>query len=148
MFKILSDLSLVLRRELPIDTASNSYHVLTSGISGVWVTLDSSGYAVRTSTSGNQLSWPIFNDSLRTGAVGWTPDVTTTNKVTVLMGNFVAATDQYTGVSAVGTMLTAGANGKLVAGTVGTDQIVGMVSKAPYTDAFTGLTVIDFIATT
>lgn len=142
MFRILSDLSLVTRKELPIDTTSNSYHVLTSGISGVWVTLDASGYATRTGTA-TELAWPIFNDSARDGTVGWTPDVTTSNGVTVLAGKYFAATNQYTSVSAVGPLAT-GANGKLVTATEGTTtNVVAYCIKAPYTDAFTGLTVID-----
>lgn len=146
MFQILSDLSLLLRRELPVDTTSpESNHVLTSGLSGVWVTLDASGYAKRTQTA-VEMAWPVFNESARDGSVNaFTPDVTNSKKVTVLAGKFFARTDQYTSVTAVGPLKT-GANGKLVAATEGTDtNVVAYCVKAPYSTTYLGrsVTVID-----
>jgi len=145
MFNILSDLSLLTRRELPVDDSLND--VLASGVSGVWVTLATGGYAHRTS-SGSTVgpAWPVFNDSARDQSVlGWTPDVKNSKKVTILAGKYFARTDQYTSITTVGQALTTGANGKLVAGTVGTDNIVGYCVTAPYSYVYLGntLTVID-----
>ena len=143
MFSILSDLSLLLRREFPVDDSLND--VLASGVSGVWVTLASGGYAKRTQTA-TGLAWPVFNDSARDQSVlGWTPDVTNSKKITTLAGKYVARTDQYTSVTTVGQALKTGANGKLVTGTAGSDPIVAYCVKAPYTTNYLGntLTVID-----
>jgi hypothetical protein len=144
MFSILSDLSLVLRREFPVDDSLND--VLASGVAGVWVTLGTGGYAKRTQTVGAGPAWPVFNDSARDQSVlGWTPDVKNSKKISVLCGNYYARTDQYTSITSVGQALTVGANGKLVAGTEGTHAIFGYCVKAPYTYSYLGnsLTVID-----
>lgn len=143
MFSILSDLSLLLRREFPVDNALND--VLASGVSGVWVTLATGGTATRAQTA-TGMAWPVFNDSARNQSVlGWTPDVTNSGKVTVLAGKYVARTDQYTSVTTVGQALKTGVSGKLVVGTDGSDPIVAYCVKAPYTYNYLGntLTVID-----
>jgi len=144
MFLVTSDLSLLLRRELPVDDAAND--VLASGVSGTWVTLTSGGKAIRTSDTATELAWPVFNESARDGSVlGWTPDVTNSNKVTILAGKFFATTDQYTSVSAVGPLKT-GANGKLVDAVEGSStNVVAYCVKAPYSKTYLGntFTVID-----
>lgn len=144
MFLVTSDLSLLLRRELDVDDASND--VLASGISGTWVTLNSSLKAVRTTGTATELAWPVFNESARDGSVlGWTPDVTNSKKVTVLAGKFFATTDQYTGVTVPGPLKT-GANGKLVDAVEGsTTNVVAYCIKAPYSKTYLGntATVID-----
>jgi hypothetical protein len=144
MFSILSDLSLLLRRELDVDDSLND--VLASGVSGVWVTLNSSAKAARTQSVGAGPAWPVFNDSARDQSVlGWTSDVKNSKKVTILAGKYIARTDQYTSITTVGQALTTGANGKLVAGTEGSHNIVGYCVKAPYAYTYLGnsLTVID-----
>lgn len=141
MFSILSDLSLLLRKDLAVSATGD---LLASGVSGTWVTLDTDGTAVRTS-SAVELAWPVWNESNRDGSVGYTPDVNNSKKVTVLAGKFFARTDEYTGVSAVGPLKT-GANGKLVAATEGVStNVVAYCVKAPYTTSYLGrsVTVID-----
>ena len=143
MFSPLSDLSLLTRREIDVDDSLND--VLASGMSGVWITLNTSSKGVRTQTA-VELAWPVFNDSARNQSVlGWTPDVTNSKKVTVLAGKYFARTDQYTSVTAVGPLKT-GANGKLVGATEGTTtNVVAYCTKAPYTFNHLGnsLSVID-----
>jgi hypothetical protein len=144
MFQILSDLSLLLRKELDVDDTAND--VLASGVSGTWVTLNSSSKAVRTTGTSTELAWPVFNESARDQSVlGWTPDVTNSKKVTVLAGKYFARTDQYTSVTAVGPLKT-GANGKLANAVEGsTTNVVAYCVKAPYSTNYLGntLTVID-----
>ena len=144
MFNILSDLSLLTRKELDVDDASND--VLASGIAGTWVTLGANSKAIRTQGTSTELAWPVFNESKRDGTVlGWTPDVTNSKKVTVLCGKYWARTDQYTSVTTVGPLKT-GANGKLVAAVEGTTtNVVAYCVKAPYSFTYLGnaLTVID-----
>jgi hypothetical protein len=143
MFTVLTDLSLLLRKEFDLSTY-NSYDVLVSGVTGVWVTLDSSGTAIRTS-SATKLAWPVWNESSRAGTVGWTPDVSNSKKVTTLMGKFFATTDQYSGVTVCGPLVT-GANGKLVPGTESVStNVVAYCIKAPYSKTHLGttFTVID-----
>ena len=142
MFQILSDLSLLLRKELDADDTLND--VLASGVTGTWVTLTSGSKAIRTQAA-TELAWPVFNESARNGTVSWTPDVTNSKKVTILAGKFFARTDRYTSVTAVGPLVT-GANGKLVAASEGTDtNVVAYCVKAPYSTTYLGntVTVID-----
>jgi len=141
MFKILTDLSLLLRKE--VDVANSLNDVLLSGITGSWVTFDASnaGYMKRT-TGATELAWPVFNESSRAGTVGWTPDVTNSKKVTILAGKFFATTDQYSGTSpAVGDPLITAALGKLAKGTESSStNVVAYCVKAPYTLVHLGTT--------
>ena len=143
MFQILSDLSLLLRKELDVDDAYNQ--VLASGVTGSWVTLTSGGKAILTDGTATELAWPVFNESARDGSVSWTPDVTNSKKITILAGKFFARTDRYTSVTQVGPLKT-GASGKLVAATEGvTTNVVAYCVKAPYSTTYLGntYTVID-----
>lgn len=143
MFNILSDLSLLLRKE--VDCSDSLNDVLASGVSGTWITLDSSGYGVRTSGA-VEMAWPVFNESKRDQtAGGWTPDVLNSKKVTVVAGKYFARTDQYSGVAAVGPLKT-GSNGLLVNAVEGSaTNVVAYCVKAPYSYNYLGntLTCID-----
>ena len=141
MFQITSDLSLLLRREQPIGNIGND--VLVSGVSGVWVTLDSNGNAIRTQTN-TQLAWPVFNSSSYDGTILWTPDVTNALLVTTLSGNFYARTDQFYGSPVTASPLKTGTNGQLTTGTENGLNVAYCV-KAPYTYNYLGknFTVID-----
>lgn len=112
MFKILSDLSLLLRKDLDVSDALND--VLLSGVSGCWVTYNGA-YAKRTA-SATKFAWPVFNESNRNGTVGWTPDVTNSKKVTVLVGKYFAQTDMFNNTPSVGDALDVTSLGHLVAG--------------------------------
>jgi hypothetical protein len=146
MFKILSDLSLLLRKEFDIANSLND--VLLSGVSGTWVTLDASnaGYVKRTPATATELAWPVFNESTRAGTVGWTPDVTNSKKVTVLAGKFFATTDRYYGSPVIGSPMITGGNGFITTGSEGSStNVVAYCTKAPYTLVHLGTsyTVID-----
>jgi hypothetical protein len=143
MFQILSDLSLLLRKELTLSTAAPD--IVGSGLSGSWVTLDTDGTARLTGVVPTELAWPVFNESKRDGTVGWTPDVTNASIVTIIAGKFFARTDRYTGVSTVGPLKTA-AGGLLQPAVEGTvTDVVAYCVKAPYSTTYLGrtLTVID-----
>ena len=143
MFQILSDLSLLTRKELTLSTAAPD--VLNSGITGSWVTIDTDGTARLTGVSPTELAWPVFNESKRDGTVGWTPDVTNSSLVTILAGKFFARTDRYTGVSVVGPLKTT-SRGLLTPAVEGTTtDVVAYCVKAPYSTTYLGntFTVID-----
>lgn len=141
MFKILSDLSLILRKDLPVADVGNS--VLASGVQGSWVTYVGSN--VELTTSATRLAWPVFNESNRDGTVGWTPDVTNSLGVTVLAGKWWAQTDQYTGTTpVVGNALSTTTGGKLtITGGTGTVDAtsVAFCSKAPVSISYFSRTV-------
>lgn len=138
MFKITSDLNLVLRREFSI----SGQDVSTSGYAGTWVTLNTDGTAKRTAVLGTGLAWPVFNEGNRDGSIGYTPDVTKTVRVTVLFGGpFAATTDQFSGTApAVGDPLTTTALGKLTKATIGTHPIVAFCTAAPRDVVYFGST--------
>jgi hypothetical protein len=138
MFKIFSDISLVLRKELTL-SQSGAGQVLSSGVQGSWVTLNASNEATLTQAA-TGLAWPIWNESYRTGLVGWTPDVVNTKKVTVIVGKVFATTDQYLSTPSLGDPLKTGAGGKLATATLGTDHIVAFCVKAPYSLTYLGTT--------
>ena len=123
MFTVLSDLSLLERKELDIELAGSAY---VSGIQGLWVTL-SGGYAVPTSTA-VRMAWPIWNESYRNQTVGtFTPDVTNTRKVTVLSGKYFARTSVYSGTPSEAAALDVSATGGLESGSTAP---VAYVTKA------------------
>lgn len=134
MFKILSDLSLLLRKDLDVSDALND--VLLSGVSGTWVTYNGA-YAKRTSAA-TKFAWPVFNESNRNGTVGWTPDVNNSKKVTVLVGKYFAQTDQFNNTPSVGDALDVTASGKLVAGS---SAPVAYVTKASTAISYFGRTI-------
>jgi hypothetical protein len=150
MFKLLSDLSTVQRKEIPIYLTSTVGHpnneVYVSGYSGSWVTLDSSGYAVLTSAHTQGLAWPVWNESKRDGTQGWSPDVKQAQSVTVFFGKVRFLTDRYYGSPSLGDPLTpsdvAGYKGCLETATPSSHEaIVAYCRKAPYSYTHFGSTI-------
>jgi len=140
MFKITSDLTMVLRKELDV-AITGPGQPLASGVTGTWVTLDSNGKATLT-TGATGLAFPIWNESYRDGTVGaFTPDVVNSKRVSVIVGKIFATTDQFTNSPSIskGDPLTTGANGKLVKATIGTDPIVAYCVKASYSVTYFGV---------
>jgi hypothetical protein len=119
MFTVLSDLSLIGRRDVTMSTAAAGTAIQTSGLQGTWVTLDgadSAAFPLAAST--NQIAWPIFNESKRDQTVGaFAPDVALTSKVTILFGKYYARTTVFTGAPTIGQALDVNTAGVLVAGT-------------------------------
>lgn len=112
MFTVLSDLSLIGRRELTISAAT----ILASGLQGLWVTVDATGAIFPTAAT--ELAWPIFNESQRDQTVGkFSPDVALTNKVTVLFGKYFARTSVFASSPTIGQALDVNTSGQLAAGT-------------------------------
>jgi len=115
MLRVISDLNLC-------DRITKEYEsgVATSGVAGMWVTVNASDKFDLTATStATGISYQIWNESNRDGTVGFTPDVAAIGKVTVLKGGYRALTDQiessaYTAAT-VGAALMAGDDGLLVA---------------------------------
>lgn len=133
MFKIYSDLTQVLRKEYNV-AVTGAGQVLSSGVTGSYVTLDSDGNAILTSTA-TGLAWPIWNESYRSGALGsFTPDVVNSKRVSVIVGKIFATTDQFTGETiSRGDALTTGAGGKLIKATLSShDPIVAYCVKPSY----------------
>ena len=140
MFKITSDLTMVLRKEFAV-AITGPGQPLASGVTGSWVTLDSSGNATLT-TAATGLAWPIWNESYRDGSIGsFTPDVVNAKRVSVIVGKIFATTDQFTNSPSIskGDALTTGASGKLVKATIGTDPIVAFCVKPSYTVEYFGV---------
>jgi hypothetical protein len=135
MFKIFSDLTMVLRKELDV-AVTGAGQVLSSGVTGSWVTLDSSGNAILTSAE-TALAWPIWNESYRSGALGsFTPDVVNSKKISVIVGKIFATTDQFTGSPSRGDILYTTAGGKLTNGTIGTNHAVAVCVKPSYSTTY------------
>lgn len=131
MYEVISDLKLLDRFDLTIDT---DYSITVSGYQGSWVTLDgTSGKAKLTSTAmasgGDPLSWPVWNEENRDGTQGYTPDVGETGKITVISGPHRAITDRYDH----GTTFSVG---DVLVATVGTD--VGGTNSYGQLDKYTG----------
>ncbi len=116
MLRVISDLTLC-------DRITREYEagVATSGVAGMWVTLNASNKFDLTSSSETGLSYQIWNESNRDGTVGFTPDVGAIGKVTVLKGGYRALTDQIEstayGNASAGTALMADADGLLIVST-------------------------------
>ena len=112
MFTVLSDLSLITRKDLTISAAT----ILASGLQGLWVTTDATGAIFPTTAT--KLAWPIFNESKRDQTTGaFAPDVAKTNKVTILAGKYWARTTVFTGSPTIGQALGVNTVGQLAAGT-------------------------------
>jgi hypothetical protein len=115
MLRVISDLTLC-------DRITREYEagVATSGVAGMWVTLNSSNkFDLTTSGAATGLSYQVWNESNRDGTVGFTPDVGAIGKVTVLKGGYRALTNQILSgdysSSSVGDALIAGDDGLLQA---------------------------------
>jgi hypothetical protein len=146
MFKILSDLTLILRKELSASTSAYQLanSVLASGLSGIWVTLDGAGEALVPGAGGNP-AWAVWNESSRDNTAGtFTADVTNNKKVTVLCGKYFATTDRYSGSSpTLGSPLYVAAGGTLSMASSG--AIVAYCTKAPYATTTTNGTAVNVI---
>lgn len=133
MYNVTSDLTIVGRRDFPIDSPG---WLTVSGLQGMWVTLVSNKLYPVSSDSEVTPVFPIWSESNRDKTVGWTKDVTNSKKVTVLIGTHFATTDQITGSLALGDGLVVEANtGKLK---LGTTNVVAYVVKAAYTLSYFG----------
>jgi hypothetical protein len=131
MLRVISDLTLCDRFDREYEAG-----VATSGVAGMWVTLNASNKFDLTSTSETGLSYQIFNESNRDGTAGFTPDTGATGKVTVLKGSYRAQTDQIDatayGAASVGDPLMADDGGVLIAATndaTGSKATVAYVSR-------------------
>jgi len=134
MFTVLTDLSLITRRELSIDATGT---ILTSGLQGYWVSIGSNGAVAPPSAT--KLAWPIFNESKRDQTVGqWAPDVVKTSKVTILAGKYFARTTVFGGSPTVNASLDVNAIGQLVAGSTAP---VAYCTVAPRNIDYLGTTV-------
>lgn len=144
MFKILSDLSMILRKELTAGaTVQGTNSVLASGLSGTWVTLDSNGDAL-IGLAGANPAWAVWNESSRDNTGGtWTPDVVNNKKVTVLCGKYFATTDRYTGSPTLGAALYIAAGGVLA--TAANGAIVAYCVKPQYASTTTNGTAVNVI---
>jgi len=132
-----------------------------SGYQGDWVAQTSTvGTVALTTTSvGGALQiWTETGDRSATPTVGsWSPDVAETGKITVIQGNYRGRTDQYTEVAAAGGTLALGdplrtwSGGQMSKAVLGTDYIVGYVTKLDVSGNYTSDTgqvfekVIEFI---
>jgi hypothetical protein len=147
MFNILSDLTMVLRREFNV-AVTGAGQILSSGVLGSWVTLDGSGNATLTSAA-TALAYPVWNESYRDGTVGaFTPDVVNSKRVTVIIGKIFATTDQFSNTTPIsrGDALMTASGGILVKNTaIGTYPTVAICVKPTYTTTYFGktLNVID-----
>ncbi len=131
MLRVISDLTLC-------DRITREYEagVATSGVAGIWVTLNASNKFDLTSTSETGLSYQIWNESNRDGTVGFTPDVGAIGKVTVLKGSYRALTDQIDGTaygnSSVGNAVMADDAGQLILSTddaSGAESTIGFIAQ-------------------
>jgi hypothetical protein len=127
MLRVISDLTLC-------DRITREYEagVATSGVAGMWVTLNSDNKFDLTAATETGLSYQIWNESNRDGTVGFSPDVAAIGKVTVLKGGYRALTDQIESsayaAASVGDPLAAAADGLLVASDDG-DNTVAYVAR-------------------
>ena len=132
MFLVLTDLALLTRRDLTIDSTTS---ILASGLQGTWVTVSGTGNAFIPNQA-TKLAWPIFNESQRDQTVGkWAPDVLNTSRVTILAGKYFARTTVYTGSPLIGQSLDVNSSGQLVAGATAP---VAYCVKPPYAYTYLG----------
>jgi hypothetical protein len=140
MFNIFSDLTMVLRKEFNL-AVTGAGQVLSSGVLGSWVTLDSSGNAYLT-TGATGLAYPVWNESYRDGTIGaFTPDVVNSKRITVICGKIFATTDQFTGTPSRGDPLCTAAGGVLgTNSSLSTQATVAYCVKPSYTLTYFGKT--------
>lgn len=128
MLRVISDLTLCDRFDREYEAG-----VATSGVAGMWVTLNASNKFDLTSAAETGLSYQIWNESNRDGTAGFTPDTGATGKVTVLKGGYRAQTDQIDSTaynnSSVGNAVMADAGGQLI---LSTDDATGAESTVAY----------------
>jgi hypothetical protein len=134
MLKLVTDL--LMAERLDIKSDSTAY---LSGYQGSWVTLDSNGY-VKLTTEAAKPAYAIWNEGDGSGR-GFTPDVTETQKLTVLTGHYKAITDQVTEAGvAIGDLLEVGDGGVLVEHTKDSHdwKVVAVCTKASHTVNYRG----------
>ena len=139
MLKILSDLNLANR--IDFDASST---IIASGVCGSWVTLSSD--ELDFPSAATKLAFPIWTESNRDGTVGWTPDVDTTGKLTVISGYLRGITDQFVKANtAVGDVLEVNTAGKLAEGTASDGVSVAVVVKLHDSVTVLGTTYTDCV---
>lgn len=138
MLQILSSLTLVTRMDLEA-----SAWILASGVTGTWVAPGGDDNCGK--PAAGEIAFPIWSESLRDGAPGFSPDVHATGNVTLIYGKLRAITDQFTGSPAAGAALYVDANGKLAAG--GSGAIVAYCTKPTHSTTYlgTGFSAIEFV---
>jgi len=141
MLKLLSSLNILQRVEVTYDSTQLETDDLRQGS---WITTDG---AVPSDGEG---AYPIWTESNRDATYGWTPDYTTTGKLTVLVGTHRAITDQYTGTITAGMALKVDTTGNLAEATVADDHIVAMCESVEASYTYLGTTysgVITYVTT-
>ena len=104
MLELLSDLNKINTIE------ADQSNVMSTAVQGTFVSPDGNDPAAKT-----EWACAIWNES--TAANTWSPDVTATGNVTLLLGGYRCKTDQIEDATyAPGQPLTVGADGKLEAG--------------------------------
>ena len=121
MLALLSDLNKISTIE------AAQANVPATAVQGTFVSPDGNAPADK-----SEWAAAIWNES--TAANTWSPDVTATGNVTLLMGGYRAKTDQFDDATYVaGQALAVGTDGKLEAATVGTHQVVAYALGAKET---------------
>lgn len=138
MLQILSNLNLVTRMDLRADA-----WILASGVTGSWVAPGGSD-DVKKPTAGS-FAYPIWSESNRDGSKGFSPDVHSTGRVTVLYGKLRAITDQFEGTPSAGSVLYVTTNGKLSASGSGTPVAVCVKPAHTATYLSRNYTAIEFV---
>jgi hypothetical protein len=143
MLRVISDLTLD-------DRVTKEYEagVATSGIAGIWVTLNASDkFDLTTSGSATGLSYQVWIESNRDGSPGFTPDAAAIGKVTVLKGSYRALTNQILSADydscSIGDALIAGDAGLLQAApntVAGAKATVAYVAKKHGSVTYLGTT--------
>ena len=141
MLQILSNLNLATRMDLEYDS-----WILLSGVTGTWVAPGGDDDCGKP-TAGD-FAFPIWSESNRDGSAGFSPDVESTGKVTVIYGKLRGVTDQFEGTPSAGDALYVQANGTLTdADNGGTGIVVAYCTKPSHSTTYlsTGYTAIEFV---
>jgi len=142
MLRVLTNLNLLNRQDFEAPA-----NVIASGVTGTWVKMETEALAF-VGSAGDFAVGPIWTESYRDGSIGkWTPEVATTDQLTLIWGKMRALTDQFSGTPAVGTPLRVRTDGKLEQGTANSDYIVAYCTKASHSIQHLGTshTVIEFM---
>ena len=136
MLRILTNLNLLNRQDFEATAG-----LIASGYTGTWVKKIASDIIDLPASAGEFSIGTVWTESYRDGTIGsWTPDVGATGKLSVVFGRMRALTDQFTGTPAIGQALQTGTDGKLAAGTYGTDVIAAFTTKASHSISHLGRT--------
>ncbi|MBT7929691.1 hypothetical protein HN682_07230 [Candidatus Peregrinibacteria bacterium] len=122
MLKILSSLNLLNRIDVESAFASTD-----AAVTGTWAAYDATG-KLDFPTAGAK-AYAIWSENRGTTAAGFSPDIDATGKLTILMGQLHAVTDQVvaSGISA-GDPLSVSSDGKLAVAS-GSEVVVGYATK-------------------